>query len=248
MRIERYKKGNGGKYKILLDNGEVLVLYEEVILKYDLLLKKDITDEDLVEIDKYNQECEVYYVALNNVSKRFKSIYELQEVLRKKEYPKELIALAIEKLIKQGYLNDRLFARSYINNQNITTNKGPLKIKKELLDKKIDQEVIDEELVSYLEEEQLEKIEKLANKMIKANRSRGGIILKQKIVNDLKNLGYESDLIMKVVSTKDFATNEDIRKKEYEKLKKRLSHKYSGSELERKINEKLYQKGLYYEE
>lgn len=248
MNIERYKKGSGGKYKILLDDGNVLVLYEEVILKYNLLLKKEISAENLVEINRFNQECEVYYVALNNINKRFKSTYELQEVLRKKDYPKELIDLAINKLTEQGYLNDRIFARSYINNQKITTNKGPYKIKKELLDKKIDQEIIDEELVNYLDEEQLEKIEKLTVKMLKSNRSRGGVVLKQKIVNDLKNLGYENELIMKIVSTKNFTSNEDIRKKEYEKLKKRLSHKYSGNELERKINEKLYQKGLYYEE
>ena len=53
---------------------------------------------------------------------------------------------------------------------------------------------------------------------------------------------------MKVVGTKDFNNTEDIRKKEYEKIKKRLAHKYSGDELERKIKERLYQKGLYYEE
>ena len=101
MKIERYKKGNGGKYKILLDDGQVLILYEEVILKFNLLLKKEITNKDLVEINNYNQECEVYYVALDSVNRRFKSIYELEEVLRKKEYPKNLIELAIQKLIKQ---------------------------------------------------------------------------------------------------------------------------------------------------
>ena len=37
-------------------------------------------------------------------------------------------------------------------------------------------------------------------------------------------------------------------KKEYDKLYKKLSRKYSGNELEYKIKEKLYQKGLYYEE
>lgn len=249
MKIERFKKGNGGKYNILLGNGEVLILYEEVILKYNLLIKKEINSKDLVEINKYNEECTVYYTALNNVNKRFKSTYELKEVLRKKDFPLDQIDLAIQKLTKQGYLNDRIFSRSYINNQKITTNKGPLKIKRELLDKKIEEEIIEEELLIYTKEEQLEKIEKLVGKMLKTNRTRGGVILKQKIVNDLKNLGYDVSLITQVVSNKDFSTNtEAIRQKEYDKLKKRLSHKYSGEELERKIKERLYQKGLYYEE
>ena len=248
MKIERYKKGSGGKYRILLDNGEVLILYEDVILKFNLLLKKDISDKDLIEINKYNQECEVYYVALDSVNRRFKSVYELEEVLRRKQYSKEFIALAVEKLLKQGYLDDRLFSKSYINSQILTTNKGPLKIKRELLDKKVLLEIIDEELLNYSEDEQLVKIEKLTTKMLKTNRNRGGIVLKQKIINDLKNLGYENDLITKIVSQQNFSNNDDIRKKEYEKLRKRLSRKYSGVELERKIKEKLYQKGLYYEE
>ena len=248
MKIERYKKEKGGKYRLLLDNGEVLILYEEVILKYNLLLNKEIIPSDLNEINKYNQEWEVYYVALNNIKMRFKSVYELKEVLRKKEYSSNYIDLAIDKLINQGYLNDKIFARSYINNQMITTNKGPFKIKKELLDKKIEEEIIDEELINFTDKDQLEKIEKLTTKMLKTNRNRGGFVLKQKIINDLINLGYENELITKVISNKDFSNNEEIKNKEYEKLKKRLSHKYSGKELERKINEKLYQKGLYYEE
>ena len=46
---------------------------------------------------------------------------------------------------------------------------------------------------------------------------------------------------------RSFNDTSDIAKREYEKLYKRLSRKYSGKELEYKIKEKLYQKGLSYE-
>ena len=61
-------------------------------------------------------------------------------------------------------------------------------------------------------------------------------------------LGYDVDLINRVISEYDFSNDKDMVKKEYDKLYKRLSRKYSGNELEYKIKEKLYQKGLYYEE
>ena len=61
-------------------------------------------------------------------------------------------------------------------------------------------------------------------------------------------LGYDVDLINKVILDYDFSNDKDMVKKEYDKLYKRLSRKYSGNELEYKIKEKLYQKGLYYEE
>ena len=158
MKIIKYKKGTKGLYKVELDNGRVLSLYEDVILKFDLLLKKEIFEEDFDSINKYNLECDVYYVALNSIKNRFRSVYELSELLKKKEYPEEYIDTAINKLIKQGYLNDRVFAKSYINNQMLTTNKGPLRIGRDLLDKKIDINIINEEIEIFSEDEQKVKI------------------------------------------------------------------------------------------
>lgn len=248
MKIIKYKKGTKGLYKVELDDGRVLSLYEDVILKFDLLLRKEIFDEDIDSINKYNLECDVYYVALNSIKNRFRSVYELSELLKKKEYPEEYIETAINKLIKQGYLNDRVFTKSYINNQMLTTNKGPLRIERDLLDKKIDINIINEEIEIFSEDEQKLKIEKLISKGLKTNRSRGGFALKQKICNDIKLLGYDSSIISSVVSKFDFEVNQDIAKKEYDKLYKRLSRKYSGNELKNKIRQGLYQKGLSYNE
>ena len=248
MKIIKYKKTTNGKYKILLDDGRELLLYEDAILKFELLLKKEILETDIFEVELFNQECDVYYVALNSIKSRFKSVYDTKEFLIKKEYPSEMIDKAIEKLVRQGYLNDKDFAKSYINNQIITTNKGPYKIKRELSEHKVSLEIIEEELEIFDEESQLEKIEKVANRLYKTNRNKGGAVLKKNIVNDLVNLGYSTDLISKVVEKFDFSNNNDIASREYEKLYKRLSRKYEGKELEYKIKEKLYQKGLYYED
>ena len=40
MKILKYKKKKNGQYELQLESGEVFVLYEEVILKFELLLKK----------------------------------------------------------------------------------------------------------------------------------------------------------------------------------------------------------------
>jgi regulatory protein len=217
LKIIKYKKGSKGIYKVELEDGRILSLYEEVILKTELLLKKDIDDKTFNDIESLNLEYEVYYVALNSIKSRYKSIYDLKCFLKKKEYPDDLIDLAI-------------------------------KIEKDLLDKKIDINIINEEITVFSLEEQTAKINKLIDKKIKSNHTRGGYILKQKICNDLKLLGYDNSLIVDIISTYPFENDVNLAKKEYDKLFKRLSKKYSGSELEYKIQEKLYQKGLKYEE
>ena len=56
MKIIKYRKGSKGLYKVELEDGRVLSLYEEVILKYELLLKREVYLEELEDIRKYNQE------------------------------------------------------------------------------------------------------------------------------------------------------------------------------------------------
>lgn len=248
MKILKYKKKRNGQYELQLDSGKELSLYEEVILKFELLLKKNIDEGDLEQILLSNQEYDVYYVALKSLKSRFKSVKELRISLLKKEYPQEYVEKAIQKLLSQGYLDDRSFAKAYINQQMITTSKGPRKIEKELLDKGVSSDIIFSEISVFTKEEQLPKIEKVASRLLKSNRSRGGAVLKRKIVHDLQILGYDISNIEEVLFKMDFSDTKDISKREAEKLYRRLSKKYSGKELEYKIKEKLYQKGLYYED
>lgn len=248
MKILKYKKKKNGQYELQLESGESLVLYEEVILKFELLLKKDIPLKEKEIILLCNQEYDVYYVALKSLKSRFRSVKELKDLLLKKEYPQEYVEKAIDKLLKQGYLNDSSFAKAYINEQMITTSKGPKKIEKELLDRGVSSDIIFDEISVFSKDKQIPKIEKVASRLIKSNRSRGGVVLRKKIIHDLQMLGYEYSLIDDVLSSLDFGDTKEIQKREYEKLYRKLSRKYSGRELEYKIKEKLYQKGLYYED
>ena len=51
-----------------------------------------------------------------------------------------------------------------------------------------------------------------------------------------------------MISSYEFENDSNIAKKEYDKLYKKYSRKYSGDELKYKIREKMYLKGLVYEE
>ena len=49
MNIEKYKKLSNGKYRVMLDNGTIMDIYEDVIVKNNLLYKKEI---DVSLLDK----------------------------------------------------------------------------------------------------------------------------------------------------------------------------------------------------
>lgn len=247
MKIIKYKKLKSDKYKIFLEDESTMELYEDTILKYNLLISKEIKKEDLDELEKFNYDLDAYYIALKYLDIRPRSKKEINDYLLKKGFSNDIISDTISKLETQGYLNDLAFGRVFLNNKLITTSNGPLKVRKELQQHNLNIEDINTILEEYTDDIQVEKINKQINRIIKSNRNKGNVYIKRKIYNDLNNEGFNSSLIEEELNHLELEDDTDLAKKEYDKLYKKLSKKYTGSELEFKINQKLYQKGFHYE-
>lgn len=247
MKILRYKKLKSGKYQVELDNSNKIELYEDTILKYDLLLTKEIEETKLDTILQYNDKFDAYYLTLKYLNIRARSKKEIKDHLKKKEYSEDIILETVSKLENQGYLNDLGFAKSFLTNKLITTSNGPLKIRRELLQHELSNEDINIVLEDYTDEIQIEKIKKQVNRIIKSNRNKGNVYLKRKLYTELNNEGFKPSLIENELNNLELEDDSDLAKKEYDKLYKKLSRKYSGQELEFKINQKLYQKGFHYD-
>ena len=168
---------------------------------------------------------------------------EIKEYLLKKEISEELINSAIEKLEEQGYVNDLLYARAFISDKINLSNDGPYKIKEQLMKLGINEEVVLNELSVFDKGLEKSRIEHLMDKQVKTNHNKSEYILRKKTIDYLVNLGYTKELVISLINRVE-VDDEDIRKKEYDKLFNKLSKKYSGKELEYKIRQKMYQKGF----
>lgn len=247
MNIVKYKKLKNGKYQLLLENGDTMELYEDTILKYELLLTKKIDQNKMGDILKDHENADSYYVALKYLQVRVRSKKEVYDYLSKKKYERDTIENAIAKLTQQGYINDEMFSRSFLNNKLITTSNGPFRIKRDLRNHDIKEEIINRVLEEYTLDIQKEKIEKHINRIVKSNRNKGNVLLRRKLTMDLTTEGFDKSLIEDLLRKLKLEDDQNLAKREYERLYKKLSKKYSGSELEYKIKQKLYQKGFIYE-
>ena len=244
MKIEKFKKRPNGLYTIYLDNFNSYDFYEEIILKYELLITKTIEEDEFNKIIEDNKNYESYYDALKTLKRTIKTKEEIRKLLTEKKYSKENISFAINTLEKQGYLNDKNYANSYVHNAIITTNKGPKKIALELDKKGVELHDYNEALNEFSKDLEKEKIEKLISKKIKSNHNKSSRALKQKIELDLINNGFSKDLIKEVLNNTLIEENNEIAKKEYQKYYNKLSKKYSGKELEYKLKQKMYSLGF----
>ena len=246
MKINKIQKKNN-KYKILLEDNRVIETYDEVIIKENILYKKEITEELKNKIEKENKQYEMYNNVLKYIKTKLRSETEIREYIRKNEIDKKIEESIIKKLKETQLINDNIYVHAYIHDKIMFTNDGPNKIKKELSKNKIEEALIEEEIEKIDKEEVLEKLKKLRLKKINTNTKYSNNMLKQKLINYFMNLGYEKNDIVEIIENNQTQNNEII-KKEYNKIYNKLKNKYDGEELKRNIRQKLYQKGFSIDE
>src|SRR5574344_1427279 len=144
MKITKFKKVSKNKYKVYLDSGDTVSLYEDVIVNNNLLLTKEIDNDLLDKLMIQNNDVHTYGMALNYISIRIRSMKEIENYLQKKGISKEEIEKTIEKLTHEGYINDFDFAKAYVNYQLLLTPSGPSKIRMMLSNFGITNDIIDE--------------------------------------------------------------------------------------------------------
>lgn len=244
MQINKFVKKKNDMYNIVLEDGTVLVAHQNLILKYDLLIKKSITNELRNIIEEENLTYIAYNIALKYIANKMRTKKEIKEYLLKKEVDEAIANNVIEMLENDSYIKDETYAVAFINDKINLSNDGPNKILRELVDKGIDQSIAFSKIEIFDKETQKEKIKMIADKLIKNNKTKSTYFLKNKIIEYLSNLGYDKSLILDAINNISFVENNNIAKKEYEKIYKRLSRKYSGKELELKIRQKMYSLGF----
>lgn len=242
MKIEKYIKDKQNKYKVIIDSNEY-ILYDDVIIKYNLLMSHEIDESELKEALELNEELGSYYDSIKYINKKLRSKKEIEEYLTKKGVQRQVINKTIERLTKSSFLNDDIYFKAYLNDQINLTNNGPKKIMKNLIKLGFEENQIKEKLDSIDETIWNDKIKRYAEKKIKMNHNSSESMLKMKIVNDLVNLGYDKESITSLISSYE-VNDKDVLRKEYDKAKRTLEKKYEGRELEQKIKEKLYRKGF----
>lgn len=244
MKIEKIKKLSNNRYKFEFDSGSI-ILYEDVILDNNLLYKKEIDDSLFKKISKENIYYDAYHKTLKYVMTKMRSIYEVEIYLNKLELNDTDKNKIIKKLKDINVLNDELYAEAFISDKINLTSDGPLKIRKELKDKKINDDIIDKYLSDYDNDIFIEKINKLLSK--KKNNKYSNYAFKQKMLNYFINLGYDKALVLSLLNNIDTDTSLVVQK-EYDNLYRKLSKKYTDDKLDYEIKSRLYKKGFSMDE
>lgn len=243
MEIVKFKKGKSNIYELELDNGLKFKLFDDVIVKYNLIGNKRLDSKKFEEIVLYNDSLGAYYDSIKKLNTKMRSEIEIRELLKRKEYNSKIIDDTIERLRKDGYLNREIYIKSYISDAFRFNNDGPDKIRRNL--NKLGFK--DEEIVDYLDLDFKEKAIKLIDKKVKINNKYNTYLLKEHINNYLINLGYPRELFIDYLNNIK-TNNKEILKKDALFLIRKYQKKYENDTLRFFVRDKLYKKGYNSEE
>ncbi|MDO4813973.1 MAG: RecX family transcriptional regulator [Gemella sp.] len=241
-------------YKVTLENKDEFYLHEDTLIKYNFFKNKEVTEQELIDVQVYDKNESAFTTALNYLSYGMKSEYEIGEYLLKKEYLEENIVFAIKKLRKHKYIDDFNYAQTYTRDRFLSKLKGPEYIRKQLKEKKIQDDYIEKAIIDICISKQVnDNVYRLISKEFnKSSLPENKKI--QKITTKLYTNGYSFDIIKSVFTQflsehNSEETDKLIIVKYYEKAYSKLSRKYDDKyKLKQKIIEKLMRDGFSYDD
>jgi len=147
--------------------------------------------------------------ALRFLSYRPRSEKEVADNLKKKKASDSIVQLVIKKLKEQRFLNDREFAKWWIEQRTVVKPTGLRLIKIELKRKGIDKELIDEIIQEseHLVRNELEMARTLVQKRIDKLKNLDRQKIYQKLGGFLSRRGFDYDTIKKSID--EFISKEE---------------------------------------
>ncbi|MBO8157805.1 MAG: recombination regulator RecX [Bacillaceae bacterium] len=251
-RITAQKK-NKNRYNIYLDdgNGEYygFSVSQDLLVQYMLRKGMELDAEAIKQLKRYDDLHKFYTLSLHFLSYRMRSEQEVREYLQKKEANKDQEEEIIRRLKQEGYIDDLTFADMFVRSRINTTSKGPLLIKKELIQKGVAAEVAEEALQLFDEEKQCEKARKWAEKKLNTSDKKSFRQKFQSLQQTLLQKGFSSSVIQQILEESASDTNQEDQEWEAlvyqgEKILVKYQRKSCGYELKQKVKGALYRKGF----
>ena len=172
-KIEVQKK-HDDRVSVFVDDEYYASMFLDTAVKYgikkDLEIDEEVFKNYLIESEKNL----AFNKSLNYLNTALKTTKQIRDYLSKKGYDKIIVDYVVDKLKEYNYLNDRMFAETYVSTYSNKYGKNMLKNK--LFEKGISKSIIDEILGDYESEENV--VDKLLQKKIGGKEITQDLLLK----------------------------------------------------------------------
>jgi regulatory protein len=200
MRILSIEKARrGAKFTVTFDDGTELVLSREVITDYGLRRNDEMAGEAVARLKDAQLYRDAYFAAGRLLNYRLRTRIELEQRLRKKGYPQEVVERVIGKLTQIGLIDDSRFAEAFVATKIASKPVGRRELQRGLREKGVGKEDA-EKAISVVRDDdtQLRLALAAAETKLRTLRRFDSGKQRDKLTAFLARRGFDWDIIRKV--------------------------------------------------
>ena len=195
ININKNKYGNS--YKVYLENDEEHDLSIEQIVKYKIKENTEIDYDKFKEILFEDNKREAFNKALDIISFKDNTTYEIRNKLYKKGYDDIIISDVLKKLKEYNFIDDNKYAQSYVNSCLTYKKYGKNKIIYMLKQRGISSSIISN--LNFNNDLEFETAKNVFYKKLSSLDKYDNNKKKEKLYRHLSSKGYSSEVIMKLL-------------------------------------------------
>ena len=134
------QKTNTQRTNVYLDGAFAFALHG--LLAATLRVGQFLSDPEIADLERRDAAEQAHERALRFLSYRPRSVAEVSQHLAAKQIPQDVVAQTVERLSEAGLLDDRAFARFWVENRESFRPRGSAALRYELRRKGVDEEAI----------------------------------------------------------------------------------------------------------
>lgn len=236
-------------YLLETDQNQKVYITEDTIVRFFLSKDKEITEEELKEIQNFAQQSYGKNLALYYLSFKQRSKKEVGDYLLKHDISQDHLPIILDNLEKEKWIDDLTYSQNFLYQNLLSGDKGPQAIRQKLQAKGISQTTISQ----TLSHEDFSPVAKrLAEKLLRKYQDKLPYrALKDKILQNLIAKGFDYSDAKQSLSQlrleEDQEQTQELIYKELEKQHRKYSRKYDGYELKNRLTQALARKGYDYD-
>lgn len=205
-----FQKKRKNRCSIFLDDEFAFGLNEDVVFQYGLKKGDVLTEKQIEEILNSEEKKSAKERALNFLSYRDRSEKEMRTKLRQVGFDENIIELTINDLKRLKLIDDKKFAASFARGKMISKPMGAYLLKRELQQKGIEKDVIEQAVEKvFAENDQFSIAFKIAEQKVKRIKNLEEAKKKKRVSDFLLRRGFNWDVVSQVMEQWDEMCHEN---------------------------------------
>jgi len=186
------------RYSVYIDDTFSFTLSGSELLRLGLHSDQEVTNQELLSLKTDSVRDKARYQALGQLSRRMRSEWELRDYLKRKDYTSEVSQAVLEWLREYGYVDDKKFAAAWVQNRRLLKATSARRLRQELRQKRVTDEVIDEVLAADQTDER-----QVLRELMKRKQKQTKYQDKLKLMQYLSRQGFNYDDIKSALDDSD---------------------------------------------